>query len=108
LLQSTYTQLKQDFEELSESKDKVVEGGKQDDTLIVDKTKELSALEDDKDALLKRLEALSKSKKCSPKATNSEEPKNETINASANWDAGIQQLLNEAYENNKRDTNPTP
>jgi hypothetical protein len=51
--------------------------------------------------------ALSKKQVCTSQPTK-EDNKDETINPSISWDADIQQLLDEAYENNKRDTNPTP
>lgn len=113
-LESKHTQLKQDYKECSEGKAKVIEGAQQDDTLNVEKEEKLSALEGEKDALLKRLKDLSKTKKClaiplpAPTTNTLEAPQNETINPYASWGADIQQLLNEAYENNKRDTNPTP
>ena len=108
-LQSKHTQLEQTLIECDEGKAKVVEGAQQDDTLNVEKEEKLSALEGEKEVLLKRLKDLSKTKKCVTPTTNTlEVPQNETINPHASWDADIQQLLNEAYENNKRDTNPTP
>ena len=113
-LKSKHTQLKQEYTECSEGKDRVVEGAQQDDMLNVEKEEKLSALEDEKEALLKRLKDLSKTKKClaiplpTQTANTLEAPQNEIINPHASWDADIQQLLNEAYENNKRDTNPTP
>ena len=113
-LQSKHTQLEQTLKECDESKSKVVEGAQQDDMLNVEKEEKLSALEDEKEALLKRLKDLSKTKKClaiplpTQTANTLEAPQNEIINPHASWDADIQQLLNEAYENNKRDTNPTP
>jgi hypothetical protein len=109
LLKSTYTQLKQDYTECSESKSKIVEGGKQDDTLNVEKETDISTLEGEKKSLLKRLDILSK-KRCITTTTTLEKlPDEKTyIDPSASWDVDIQQLLNEAYENNKRDTNPTP
>ena len=108
LLKSTYTQLKQDYIECSESKSKVVEGAQQDDTLNVEKDTALSTLEDEKKALLKRLAFLSGKKCVIPTTSTLETTKNEIINPHASWDADIQQLLDEAYENNKRDSNPTP
>lgn len=113
-LESKHTQLKQEYTECSEGKDRVVEGAQQDDMLNVEKEEKLSALESEKEALLKRLKDLSKTKKClaiplpAPTTNTLEAPQNETINPYASWGADIQQLLNEAYENNKRDTNPTP
>ena len=108
-LESKHTQLKQELKECSESKSKVVEGAKQDDALNVDKEEKLSALEDEKDALLKRLEILSKTKKCVPPTTNTLEiPQNEIININDKWDADVQQLLDNTYRSNKRDSNPTP
>ncbi len=108
-LETQHTQLKQTLKECSEGKSKVIEGAKQDDTLNVDKEDKISALEDEKDILLKRLNDLSKPKKCTTPITNTLElPQNEIINISASWDADVQQLLNNAYRSNKRDSNPTP
>lgn len=113
-LESKHTQLKQELKGCSESKSKVIEGAKQDDALNVDKEGKLSALEDEKDALLKRLEILSKTKKCSttklPSSTTNtlETPPNEIININDSWDADVQQLLDNTYRSNKRDSNPTP
>jgi len=106
-LQTKHTQLEQDLKESQESKSKIVEGNAQDDTLNVEKETAISTLEDEKKSLLKRLDILSK-KKCITTVTTLEKLPNETINPTASWDADIQQLLNEAYESNKRDTNPTP
>lgn len=109
-LQTKYTQLEQDLKESQESKSKVVVGSQQDDTLNVEKETAISTLEDEKKALLKRLAFLS-GKKCIIPTTQALEntPNEKTyIDPNASWDADIQQLLNEAYENNKRDTNPTP
>jgi flagellar biosynthesis/type III secretory pathway chaperone len=108
-LQTKYTQLEQVLKESQESKSKVVVGAQQDDTLNVEKETKITTLEDEKEVLLKRLASLSKQKKCVTSTTNTLEPtKNETINPTASWDADIQQLLDEAYNHNKRDTNPTP
>lgn len=108
-LETQHTQLKQELKECSEGKSKVVEGAKQDDTLTVDKEDKLSALEDEKDVLLKRLEILSKTKKCTTSTTNTLEiPQNEIINVNDSWDADVQQLLDNTYRSNKRDSNPTP
>ncbi len=108
-LESQHTQLKQELKECSEGKSRVVEGAKQDDTINVDKEDKISTLESEKDVLLKKLRDLSKPKKCSTPTTNTpESPPNETIDISASWDADVQQLLNNAYRSNKRDSNPTP
>lgn len=113
-LESKHVQLKQELKECSEGKSKVVEGAKQDDTLNVDKEDKLSALEDEKDVLLKRLEILSKTRKCSarnlplPNTNTLEIPQNEIINVNDSWDADVQQLLDNTYRSNKRDSNPTP
>jgi len=108
-LETKYTQLKQDLKESQESKSKIVEGNAQDDTLNVEKETAISTLEDEKKSLLKRLDILSK-KRCITSTTTLEKLPNEKtyIDPSASWDADIQQLLNEAYESNKRDSNPTP
>lgn len=109
-LQTKYTQLEQDLKESQESKSKVVVGSQQDDTLNVEKETAISTLEDEKKSLLKRLDILSKKRCITPTTQALENTPNEKtyIDPSASWDADIQQLLNEAYENNKRDTNPTP
>lgn len=108
-LQTKHTQLEQDLKESQESKSKVVEGNAQDDTLNVEKETAISTLEDEKKSLLKRLDTLSKKRCITPTTNTSETAPNEKtyIDPNASWDADIQQLLNEAYENNKRDTNPT-
>jgi len=109
-LQTKHTQLEQDLKESQESKSKIVEGNAQDDTLNVEKETAISTLEDEKKSLLKRLDTLSKKRCITPTTQTSETTPNEKtyIDPNASWDADIQQLLNEAYENNKRDTNPTP
>jgi len=108
-LETQHTQLKQDLKESQESKSKIVEGNEQDDTLNVEKETAISTLEDEKRSLLKRLDALSKKICITPTTTTLEATPNEKtyIDPSASWDADIQQLLNEAYESNKRDSNPT-
>jgi hypothetical protein len=108
-LETKHAQLKQDLKESQESKSKIVEGNAQDDTLNVEKETAISTLEGEKKSLLKRLDILSK-KRCIISTTTLEKLPNEKthIDPSASWDADIQQLLNEAYESNKRDTNPTP
>ena len=108
-LESKHTQLKQELKECNEGKSKVVEGAKQDDALNVDKEEKLSALEDEKEVLLKRLNTLSRIKKCTTPTTNTlEVPQNEIINPYASWDTDVQQLLDNTYRSNKRDSNPTP
>lgn len=109
-LQTQYIQLKQDLRESQESKSKVVISSQQDDTLNVEKETIISALEDEKASLLKRLDTFSK-KRCITSTTNTLEiTSNEKtyIDPNASWDADIQQLLNEAYESNKRGSNITP
>jgi flagellar biosynthesis/type III secretory pathway chaperone len=109
-LQTKHTQLEQDLKESQESKSKVVVGSQQDDTLNVEKETAISTLEDEKKSLLKRLDVLSKKRCITPTTNTSETPPDEKtyIAPSASWGDDIQQLLNEAYESNKRDTNPTP
>lgn len=107
-LQTKHTQLEQDLKESQESKSKIVEGTQQDDTLNVEKETQITTLEDEKKSLLKRLDILSKKRCVTPTTNTQETAPNETINPHASWDADIQQLLDEAYENNKRDTNSTP
>ena len=109
-LETKHTQLKQDLKESQESKSKMAVGAQQDDTLNVEKETAISTLEDEKESLLKRLDILSKKRCITPTTNTSETTPNEKtyIDPSASWDADIQQLLNEAYESNKRDSNPTP
>lgn len=108
-LESKHTQLKQGLKECSESKEKVVEGSKQDDTLNVQKEETISALEGEKESLLKRLSDLQNAKRCSPKQpTPSENVNEKVIDVNDSWDADVQQLLDNTYRSNKRDSNPTP
>lgn len=108
-LETQHMQLKQELKECSEGKDKVVEGAKQDDTINVEKEDNISILKDEKDLLLKKLSDLQNTRKCTPKqSTPSLENVNETINVNDSWDADVQQLLDNTYRSNKRDSNPTP
>ena len=107
-LETQHTQLKQELKECSEGKDKVVEGAKQDDAINVEKEDNISILNDEKDLLLKKLSDLQSTKKCIPKQPTSSENINEIINVNDSWDADVQQLLDNTYSSNKRDSNPTP
>lgn len=109
-LQTKHTQLEQDLKESQESKSKVVEGNAQDDTLNVEKETAISTLEDEKKSLLKRLDILSKKRCITPTINTSETTSNEKtyIDPNASWDAGVQQLLDNTYRSNKRDSDPTP
>lgn len=108
-LESKHTQLKQELKECSEGKEKVVEGAKQDDSINMDKENELTTLKDEKDLLLKKLSDLQNTRKCTPRQpTPSSENVNESINVNDSWDADVQQLLDNTYRSNKRDSNPTP
>ena len=108
-LQSKHTQLEQELKECDEGKEKVVEGAKQDDAINVEKEDNISILKDEKDLLLKKLYDLQNTRKCTPKQpTPSSENVNEIINVNDSWDADIQQLLDNTYRSNKRDSNPTP
>jgi hypothetical protein len=108
-LETQHTQLKQELKECSEGKSKVVEGAKQDDTINVEKEDNISVLKDEKDLLLKKLSDLQNTRKCTPKQpTPSSENVNEIINVNDSWDADVQQLLDNTYRSNKRDSNPTP
>lgn len=108
-LQSTYRQLKQDYTDLDKSRERVVEVSKQTDVILVDKEAKINTLEDQKDSLLERLDKIAKERKCNPPSPKSTtEPHHEVINIANGWDTDIQQLLNEAYDQNKRDANPTP
>ena len=106
-LESKHTQLKQELKECSESKSKVLEGAKQDDNINVDKEDELTALKGEKDTLLDKLDKLSRTK-CKAPVITTTEIMYETINIGDSWDADVQQLLDNTYRSNKRDSNPTP
>ena len=106
-LESQHTQLKQELEECSESKNKIVEGTKQDDSINVDKEDELTTLKGEKDTLLDKLDKLSRTK-CKTPAPATTEIMYETINIGDSWDADVQQLLDNTYRSNKRDSDPTP
>lgn len=108
-LEARQIELKQALKECSEGKEKVVEGAKQDDTINVEKEGNISILKDEKDLLLKKLSDLQNTRKCTPKQpTPSSENVNEVINVNDSWDADVQQLLDNTYRSNKRDSNPTP
>lgn len=102
-----HTQLKQELKECSEGKDKVLEGAKQDDNINMDKEDELTTLKGEKDVLLSKLDKLSRTK-CKASTTPTTEIMYETINIGDSWDADVQQLLDNTYRSNKRDSNPTP
>ena len=106
-LESQHTQLKQELKECSEGKDKVIEGAKQDDNINMDKEDELTTLKGEKDTLLDKLDKLSRTK-CKAPAPTTTETIYETINIGDSWDADVQQLLDNTYRSNKRDSNPTP
>ena len=106
-LESQHTQLKQELKECSEGKDKVLEGAKQDDNINMDKEDELTTLKGEKDVLLSKLDKLSRTK-CKAPAPTTTEIIYETINIGDSWDADVQQLLDNTYRSNKRDSNPTP
>lgn len=106
-LESKHTQLKQALKECSEGKDKVIEGAKQDDSINMDKEDELATLKGEKDVLLNKLDKLSRTKCKAPTPTTTEIIY-ETINIGDSWDADVQQLLDNTYRSNKRDSNPTP
>ena len=106
-LGARHTQLKQALKECSEGKDKVVEGAKQDDNINMDKEDELTTLKGEKDNLLNKLDKLSRTK-CKTPTTTTTEIMYETINIGDSWDADVQQLLDNTYRSNKRDSNPTP
>lgn len=108
-LEARQIELKQALKECSEGKERVVEGAKQDDTINVEKEGNISILKDEKDLLLKKLSDLQNTRKCTPKQpTPSSENVNEVINVNDSWDADVQQLLDNTYRSNKRDSNPTP
>ena len=106
-LEARHTQLKQELKECSEGKDKVLEGAKQDDNINVDKEDELTALKGEKDTLLDKLDKLSRTK-CKAPVITTTEIMYEAINIGDSWDADVQQLLDNTYRSNKRDSNPTP
>ena len=104
-LESKHTQLKQELKECSEGKERVVEGAKQDDTINAEKEDNISILKDEKDLLLKKLSDLQNTRKCTPKQPTPSENVNEIININDSWDADVQQLLDNTYRSNKRDSN---
>ena len=106
-LEARQIELKQALKECSEGKDKVVEGAKQDDSINMDKEEELTALKGEKDVLLSKLDKLSRTK-CRTPSPAATEIMYETINIGDSWDADVQQLLDNTYRSNKRDSNPTP
>lgn len=107
-LEARHTQLKQELKECAEGKDKVIEGAKQDDNINMDKEDELTTLKGEKDVLLSKLDKLSRTKCRTPAPTPTTEIIYETINIGDSWDADVQQLLDNTYRSNKRDSNPTP
>ncbi len=54
-LESTYTQLKQEYTECSEAKEKAKVSAEQDDTIILDKQEKIDSLTKEKDNLLSQL-----------------------------------------------------
>lgn len=100
-LQSTYRQLKQDFEDGEKSKERVVEGNKQDDGILVGKMNEIDSLNKDKESLLKRLASIPK---CSPITSNKGSP-NAEVNIDGELPVDVISLLNESYNQNKRSSN---
>jgi hypothetical protein len=106
-LESKHMQLTQELTECSEGRDKVIEGAKQDDSINMDKEDELATLKGEKDNLLNKLDKLSRTK-CKTPTTTTTEIMYETINIGDSWDADVQQLLDNTYRSNKRDSNSTP
>ncbi len=106
-LEARQIELKQALKECSEGKDKVIEGAKQDDSINMDKEDELATLKGEKDTLLDKLDKLSRTK-CKASTTPTTEIMYETINIGDSWDADVQQLLDNTYRSNKRDSDPTP
>lgn len=97
-LQSTYRQLQETSKELVESKEKVVIGNQQDDTILLDKIGKIDSLNKDKESLLKRLAAIPK---CSPIAPNKGSP-NAEVTIDGELPVDVISLLNESYNQNKR------
>lgn len=100
-LQSTYRQLKQDFEDGEKSKEMVVEGNKQDDGILVGKMNEIDSLNKDRESLLRRLAAIPK---CSP-ITSNKGSQNAEVNIDGELPVDVIRLLNESYNQNKRSSN---
>ena len=84
-----------------------MEWAKQDDNINMDKEDELTTLKGEKDVLLSKLDKLSRTKCKAPTPTTTEITY-ETINIGDSWDADVQQLLDNTYHSNKRDSDPTP
>jgi hypothetical protein len=97
-LKSTYTQLQEASKELVESKEKVVIGNQQDDTVLLDKIGKIDSLNKDKESLLKRLSTIPK---CSPITPNKGSP-NAEVNIDGELPVDVISLLNESYNQNKR------
>lgn len=97
-LQSTYMQLQETSKELVESKEMVVEGNQQDDTILLDKMGKIDSLNKDKESLLKRLATIPK---CSPITPNKGSP-NAEVNVDGELPVDVISLLNESYNQNKR------
>jgi hypothetical protein len=101
-LKSTYAQLKHTAEEGEKSKEKVVEGDKQDDSILVDKTERIDSLTKDKESLLKRLSAIPK---CTPVSVKGAQ--DVQVNIDDELPPDVTGLLNESYNQNKRSSNST-
>jgi hypothetical protein len=97
-LQSTYRQLQEASKELVESKEKVVIGNQQDDTILLDKIGKIDSLNKEKESLLKRLAAIPK---CSSITPNKGSP-NAEVNIDGELPVDVISLLNESYNQNKR------
>jgi hypothetical protein len=101
-LQSTYTQLKQTAEDGEKSKEKVVDGNKQDDSILVDKTEKIDSLNKDKESLLKRLSTIPK---CTPISVKGAQ--DVQVNIDDELPPDVISLLNESYNQNKRSSSST-
>lgn len=101
-LQSTYAQLKQTAEDGEKSKEKVVDGNKQDDSILVDKTEKIDSLNKDKESLLKRLSTIPK---CTPISVKGAQ--DVQVNIDDELPPDVISLLNESYNQNKRSSSST-
>lgn len=108
-LKSTYTQLKQEYTECSEAKDKVKISAEQDDTIILDKQEKIDSLTKEKDDLLSQLGKIPK-KTCkattqSPNIENSNEI--EYVDIHAPFDDDFTRVLKQ-LDKDKRSGSVTP
>ena len=78
LLESTHRQLKQDFRDCSEGKERHVLSAQQDDTIISSKQEKIDSLVREKDALVSKLNNIPK-KTCNPPISKNLRSEDETL-----------------------------